>query len=82
MSKIEIKTASSKKEIKKFLKFAWKIYEGDENWVPPLIYDKMKILNKEKNPFFNNAEAEYFIDRKSTRLNSSHTDISRMPSSA
>ena len=25
---------------------------------------------------------ERFIDRKSTRLNSSHTDISRMPSSA
>ena len=24
----------------------------------------------------------YFLDRKSTRLNSSHTDISRMPSSA
>ena len=27
-------------------------------------------------------EAELGIDRKSTRLNSSHTDISRMPSSA
>ena len=26
--------------------------------------------------------ASYGIDRKSTRLNSSHTDISRMPSSA
>ena len=26
--------------------------------------------------------ATIFIDRKSTRLNSSHTDISRMPSSA
>ena len=25
---------------------------------------------------------EYSADRKSTRLNSSHTDISRMPSSA
>ena len=25
---------------------------------------------------------QYWIDRKSTRLNSSHTDISRMPSSA
>ena len=24
----------------------------------------------------------FYIDRKSTRLNSSHTDISRMPSSA
>ena len=28
------------------------------------------------------AEAHEQLDRKSTRLNSSHTDISRMPSSA
>ena len=28
------------------------------------------------------AEIDRFLDRKSTRLNSSHTDISRMPSSA
>ena len=27
-------------------------------------------------------EVFYYVDRKSTRLNSSHTDISRMPSSA
>ena len=27
-------------------------------------------------------EDRYCVDRKSTRLNSSHTDISRMPSSA
>src|ERR1044072_3620027 len=31
----------------------------------------------------NNRRAKYYrLDRKSTRLNSSHTDISRMPSSA
>ena len=29
-----------------------------------------------------NKDQSYFLDRKSTRLNSSHTDISRMPSSA
>ena len=28
------------------------------------------------------VDVEYGVDRKSTRLNSSHTDISRMPSSA
>ena len=41
---------------------------------------KFKIIEKdiEKiDPF-----TEYYVDRKSTRLNSSHTDISRMPSSA
>ena len=31
---------------------------------------------------FPTVEAEVILDRKSTRLNSSHTDISRMPSSA
>ena len=30
----------------------------------------------------NDDSVEVEIDRKSTRLNSSHTDISRMPSSA
>ena len=35
-------------------------------------------LDKENVEFNNAAE----LDRKSTRLNSSHTDISRMPSSA
>ena len=37
------------------------------------------LLNKE-DP--NREELQKVIDRKSTRLNSSHTDISRMPSSA
>ena len=41
----------------------------------------------ESEPFMNERQREYFRrklleDRKSTRLNSSHTDISRMPSSA
>ena len=35
---------------------------------------------RQQHAFF--REAETFPDRKSTRLNSSHTDISRMPSSA
>ena len=36
--------------------------------------------NSGKNP--ENFDINEIIDRKSTRLNSSHTDISRMPSSA
>ena len=43
--------------------------------ITPLdIFDQVDIQN--------NLEKVAFQDRKSTRLNSSHTDISRMPSSA
>ena len=48
--------------------------------------DAMAILYGEvmhidpKNPHW--EDRDWFVDRKSTRLNSSHTDSSRMPSSA
>lgn len=65
MSNIEIKTLEpTKSNIKKFIKFAWKIYKGDPNWVPPLMMDKMKILNQKKNPFFKTAELEMFMAYK------------------
>jgi len=64
MSNIEIKTLHPTKDITKFIKFAWKIYKGDPNWVPPLLMDKKKILNKNKNPFFKTAEMEMFMAYK------------------
>jgi len=64
MSKIEVKTMHPKKDIKKFIKFAWKIYKDDPNWVPPLLMDKKKLLNKDKNPFFKTAEMEMFMAYK------------------
>lgn len=61
MSQIDFKVVSSKSDLKEFIKFAWEIYDGDPHWVPPLIMDKMNLLNKEKNPFFHHAEIQLFI---------------------
>ncbi len=62
MGSIEIKKlTNSKSDRKKFIKFAWEIYKGDPNWVPPLIMDKLKILDKNKNPFFKRAEMDLFM---------------------
>jgi len=64
MPDITIRTVESKSDLKTFIKLAWKIYEGDPNWVPPLIYDQKKILDKKKNPFFKHAEMDMFIAEK------------------
>ncbi len=64
MSDVKIKTVESKNDLMDFIKFPWKIYKGDDNWVPPLIADRKKILSKEKNPFFEHAEAEYYLAEK------------------
>jgi GNAT superfamily N-acetyltransferase len=64
MSLITIKTVENKNDLMEFIKFQWKIYNNDPNWVPPLIMDRKKILSKEKNPFFKHAEAEYYLALK------------------
>ncbi len=62
MDQISINKISTS-EIKKFLKMAFDIYKDDPFWVPPLYMDKLKILNKNKNPFFKDSsnEIELFI---------------------
>ncbi len=64
MSNIEVKALHPQKDIVKFLKFSWKIYKDDPIWVPPLMMDKKKLLNKDKNPFFKTSQMEMFMAYK------------------
>ena len=68
MASIKIRTVQNKNELMKFIKFQWEIYKDDNYWVPPLIMERKKLLNKEKNPFFKHAEAEYFLAEKDGKL--------------
>jgi len=61
MSSITVFSVRSKSDLNKFLKFPWLIYKDNPHWVPPLLYDIKKVLNKKKNPFFNHADIELFL---------------------
>ncbi len=60
-SKIEVRPVHSSKELMQFIKLPWKIYDNDPNWVPPLIMDRKKFLNRQKNPFFKENPAEFYL---------------------
>lgn len=68
MPNVKIRTVETKADFNKFVKFPWKIYSNNPNWVPPLLYDVKKVLNKKKNPFFNHAEMELFLAEKEGSL--------------
>lgn len=61
MSQIEIRPVENKNQLKEYIKFVWKINASDPSWVPPLIMNYMKVLDPNKNPFFQHASAEYFM---------------------
>ena len=50
-----------RRQLKKFIKFSWKIYRDDPNWVPPLIFDQLQFFTPGKNPYFSHSKAQLFM---------------------
>ena len=65
---IELKEVITKKDLKSFIKFPFRLYKENKYWVPPLIFDELKTLRKEKNPAFDFCEAKYWLAYKNDEI--------------
>ena len=61
MSTSEVTIVTTDGERKKFVEFQYTHYQNDEFFVPPLRMDQKKLINTNKNPFYNDAEIALFI---------------------
>jgi GNAT superfamily N-acetyltransferase len=51
----------NRRQLKTFIKFPWRIYRHDPNWVPPLILDQLQFFMPGKNPYFSHSTAQLFM---------------------
>jgi len=58
---VEVRPVASRRELTRFIKLPWRLYRNEPRWVPPLVSERRRFLDREKNPFFEHAEAEYFL---------------------
>lgn len=68
MRMVTLKEATTKADIKKFVKFPFFLYKDSPFWVPPIINDEMETFDKTKNPAFKSAEARFFLAYKKDRI--------------
>lgn len=68
MSEIRIDTVTTRSGLKRFIRFPWRVYSGDPNWVPPLITEVKAKLDRAKNPFFEHAAMELFLARRGEEI--------------
>jgi GNAT superfamily N-acetyltransferase len=61
---LRICVVENKKDLLSFIKLPWKINRNDPNWVAPLLMDRIKFLDKHKNPFFKDNPTEFFLAYK------------------
>jgi len=56
-----LREITTRPDLNRFIRFPWKIYKNDKNWVPPLIAERRELLNPRKNPFFEHAEVKLYM---------------------
>ena len=66
--KTEVSEVRSRRERDAFIKFQWQIYATDPAWVPPLIIERKKFLDRKQHPFYRHGDAALFIARKNGKI--------------
>ncbi len=65
---ITIKKVTTKRDLKRFIRFNYELYKGNAYSVPDLYDDMLNTFNRKKNAAFEFCEAEYFLAYKNGKL--------------
>ena len=60
-SGVRVVPVRDRRDLQRFLKLPWCIYQGNSLWVPPLLFDLKKLLDRRQHPFHQHAEVQYFL---------------------
>lgn len=65
---VEIKRIEPGENVSEFLKVPHVVFQGDPQWIAPVDMLFTEQLDPKKNPFFEHAEAVYFVAKKDGKL--------------
>jgi hypothetical protein len=68
MSSIRIEPVTTQRGRRAFVKFAWRVYQNDPNWVPPLISEQLEYLDPVTGPFYEHGDAALFLARRGRQI--------------
>jgi GNAT superfamily N-acetyltransferase len=65
---LQISPVETRQELMEFISFAWEVYKGDPNWVPPLISMMKEMFDPQKTPFWEHSEFQNFVARRDGKV--------------
>lgn len=68
MVNIEKIDTRSKAKVNEFVKLHYRLYQGHPQWVPPFINDIKLMLNRDKHPFYEHSDGDFFIARRGNEV--------------
>ncbi len=58
---LEVRPVRSRRDLKRFIRLPEWLHRNEPLWVPPLRFERKRFLDRRRNPFFRQGEAEYFL---------------------
>ena len=58
---IEVLPVTSKRDLDRFIRLPYRIYEGDPYWVAPLVMDVRKAFDPSKHPFYQHSDVQPYL---------------------
>ena len=68
MLQIEMIDTHNKKQVDQFVKFHYDLYKDCPQWVPPFLVDVYTMLNKDKHPFHEHSDADFFVAKRDGKI--------------
>jgi GNAT superfamily N-acetyltransferase len=64
---LTVEPVRGRRALNEFLRVPFRLHGEGTPWVPPLVSERRRFLDRSKNPFFEHADAEYFLARRDGR---------------
>ena len=68
MVTIEQIDTNSASQVNEFVKFHYQLYKDVPQWTPPFISDVKIMLNKQKHPFYEHSEGDFFVAKDGNEI--------------
>ena len=52
---------SNRRQVRGFIEFPYRLYAGHPQWVPPIRGDIRTMLDRDKHPFYEHSDADFFV---------------------
>jgi GNAT superfamily N-acetyltransferase len=65
---LEIREVRTRRDLKRFVRYPLSLYRGNTCWVPPLFFDEMNTLRRDRNPAFEHCEARTWLAVRDGRI--------------
>ena len=65
---VDIVPVESKKDLKRFVLYPYRLYEESPTWVAPILVGEKDMFNPKKDPFHAHAECQHFLAYRDSRI--------------